>query len=609
MKWRIGLVMGIITLCMILPAFKGRLKDPMEYYRPYVLTELENSIKWLQVIQKNKNDSAAIKKAYHQSRKHYKHVECFVEYCSPREAKFGVNGALVPKNDPEFGSKVFYPKGFQTVEESIFGSETLDTVQLEKRVAELILQLDVLKKNYKSIQVENEQLLDVFQYQLYRIAALNLNGYDATFTQTNITEIKYCIEGLEELTKAFEKYKKTSIQSNIHYKNIQIMLGASKKYLTRNSNYISFNRLAFIKYYLLPLNEHWVKFHNATTLPWDKTKKALNLEVANLFSEESLNIRFFSTSYGDTLRLNKKQALGEKLFFDPELSGNGKRSCATCHNPDKAFTDGLPKSKHFDEQAELERNAPTLLNVIYQRAFFYDGRSIQLEQQIFEVVHNKNEMDGNIQIIVQKLQKSNEYKKMFTDAFYGTKDTLITPYAALIAIAEYEKTLTSMKSRFDQYIAGNEMAMNKREVNGYNLFAGKALCGSCHFFPLFNGTVPPNFIDAEFEVLGTPSTTENKELDKDPGRYALTKLDMHKNSFKTPTVRNVELTAPYMHNGIYNTLEEVIEFYHKGGGVGLGYEVPNQTLPFDSLVLTKTEKEDIVLFLNSLTDNKSYKNN
>lgn len=602
-----GLVLGMVALCMFLPAFKLRLKDPMEYYRPYVLAELENSIKWLEVIQKNKSDSAVIKNAYHQSRKHYKHIECFVEYCSPKEAKFGINGSLVPKNDPEFGSRVFYPKGFQTIEESLFGSATIDTNELEKRVSELILQLDILKKNYKTIKVENEKLLDIFQYQLYRIAALNLNGYDATYTLTNITEVKYTLEGLEELTNAFEKYKKTSLTSHIQYKNVQILLRASKKYLARNPDYLSFNRLLFIKYYLLPLNDYWIKFHQATSIPWDKTKKALNLEVPNLFSEQSLNIRFFSTSYGDTLHLQKKQRLGKKLFFDTQLSGNGKRSCSTCHNPEQAFTDGLPKSFDLGEEQPLDRNAPTLLNVIYQRAFFYDGRSIQLEQQIFEVVHNKDEMDGNIQLIVQKLQNNHEYKKMFAEAFQGTKDTSITPYAALIAIAEYEKTLTSMNSRFDQYIAGDNIALNKREVNGYNLFAGKALCGSCHFFPLFNGTVPPNFIDAEFEVLGTPSNAENKELDKDPGRYAISKLDIHKNSFKTPTLRNIELTAPYMHNGIYNTLEEVIEFYHKGGGAGLGYEVPNQTLPFDSLTLTKTEKEDIVLFLKSLTDTTSYK--
>src|SRR6202008_4548576 len=104
----------------------------------------------------------------------------------------------------------------------------------------------------------------------------------------------------------------------------------------------------------------------------------------------------------------------------------------------------------------------------------------------------------------------------------------------------------------------------------------------CHFFPLFNGTVPPFYTDSEFEVIGTAVDSSNKKLDEDPGRSAITKYKEQLHAFKTPTIRNVELTAPYMHNGVYDRLEQVIEFYHKGGGQGLGYEVFNQTLPFDS---------------------------
>ncbi|MBC7862060.1 MAG: cytochrome C peroxidase, partial [Bacteroidia bacterium] len=134
------------------------------------------------------------------------------------------------------------------------------------------------------------------------------------------------------------------------------------------------------------------------------------------------------------------------------------------------------------------------------------------------------------------------------------------------------------------------------------LFAGKGLCGSCHFFPLFNGSVPPFYIDSEFEVIGTAENSTNKKVDKDEGRYLVTGIPEQRFAFKTPTVRNIEFTAPYMHNGSYKELKDVVEFYHKGGGNGFGFNIPNQTLPFDSLQLNASEKENIIHFMKSLSD-------
>ena len=133
---------------------------------------------------------------------------------------------------------------------------------------------------------------------------------------------------------------------------------------------------------------------------------------------------------------------------------------------------------------------------------------------------------------------------------------------------------------------------------------GKAKCGTCHFLPLFSGAKPPRYYYIESEVIGVPATPnkKNAQLDKDLGRYAITGLSLHKFSFKTPTIRNAALTAPYMHNGVFNTLEEVIDFYDNGGGKGLGIAPANQTLPFDQLHLTEGEKRDLISFIKSLTD-------
>lgn len=154
-----------------------------------------------------------------------------------------------------------------------------------------------------------------------------------------------------------------------------------------------------------------------------------------------------------------------------------------------------------------------------------------------------------------------------------------------------------------------ENTLTKEEIEGFNLFTGKAACATCHFPPTFNGTVPPKFKETEFENLGITKTTNFKHpvLDEDPGMYYPYEVEERRGFFKTSTVRNIALTAPYMHNGAFNTLEEVLEFYNLGGGQGIGLNVPYQTLPPDTLELTDIEVNSIIAFMQTLTD-KEYDN-
>lgn len=211
-------------------------------------------------------------------------------------------------------------------------------------------------------------------------------------------------------------------------------------------------------------------------------------------------------------------------------------------------------------------------------------------------------MNSTIEGMIFKLNQSQEYQQLFKTSFKGTSDTVINYYGMLKAISEYEKTLISMNSRFDKYIKGDFKQLTSQEINGYTIFSGKALCGSCHFFPLFNGLVPPIYNDTEYEVIGVPENINSKIIDKDVGRITVSRVNIHQHAFKTPSVRNIALTAPYMHNGVYKTLDEVIDFYNQGGGQGLGINIPHQTLPFDSLQLNKQEIKDIKLFMLTLTD-------
>ncbi|MEO8763271.1 MAG: hypothetical protein ABI416_03250 [Ginsengibacter sp.] len=147
-------------------------------------------------------------------------------------------------------------------------------------------------------------------------------------------------------------------------------------------------------------------------------------------------------------------------------------------------------------------------------------------------------------------------------------------------------------------------ALREEEKKGFNIYMGKARCATCHFVPLFNGVAPPYFSEAESEVLGVPATTDTLQPKPDPdeGKYNLYPVSIFKFAFKTPTLRNIALTAPYMHNGIYKTLDEVVDFYNKGGGSGLGIAPTNQTLPSTRLQLSEKGKKELIAFLHSLTD-------
>jgi cytochrome c peroxidase len=296
--------------------------------------------------------------------------------------------------------------------------------------------------------------------------------------------------------------------------------------------------------------------------------------------------------------------LGEALFFEKRLSGNGERSCATCHRPDKYFTDALPRSIAFNIRDTVTRNAPTLLYAALQHGQFLDARSASLEEQIVAVLGNPAEMNADLQKVAGNINDK-AYRKLFKKAFPKTKkDSLISVTRISRAIAAYERTLAPFNSPFDRYVQGDHNAMNPGQIRGFNLFMGKAQCGTCHFAPVFNGLLPPLYTVTELEVLGVPKNGSLTQpvWDDDEGRYSVFKIKFYKGAFKTPTVRNASVTAPYMHNGSFRTMEEVIEFYNKGGGTGIGLAIPTQTLSSRPLNLSPAEIKDIADFITSLKD-------
>jgi cytochrome c peroxidase len=249
----------------------------------------------------------------------------------------------------------------------------------------------------------------------------------------------------------------------------------------------------------------------------------------------------------------------------------------------------------------VKRNTPTLYYSGLQAALFYDLRSGTLEDQIDDVMRNTTEFNLTSDEAARRLVNDSVIRKLCRLSF--SSDT-ISSYHVRNAIASYVRTLNPFSSAFDQYMKGKDAAMSSEARNGFNLFAGKAKCATCHFIPLFNGSVPPFYSKHESEVIGVPSNPvwDKAKIDTDSGRYRLNKLDPFLYAFKTTGIRNVTETAPYMHNGVYNTLEEVVSFYQKGGGVGIGIGLGHQTLPFDTLILKQSEKNALIAFMESLTD-------
>lgn len=540
---------------------------------------------------------------YRQMRQTYKTAELLIEYYMPATAKM-INGALVTEADEEEGTQnIFEPEGLQVIEENVF-SDSIDRISLSRECKRLKAAMLRLRHLAQTQEMADWQLIDAMQLEVIRVMCLNIAGYDAPASGDAIIETTYALTGMQQVLRfTVPLYEKTST-----VKKADKLLSKAISYTKTNPDFDSFNRMEFIRAYMNPLYALIVDLAAGSKEKPLVLPDAINKQAQSLFTNTSFKPDFYAPNLGtDVSSRSAAIELGKYLFFDPVLSHDMNRSCASCHQPEKGFTDGLPKALALSGN-KLGRNTPTILNAALQANLFWDSRVTYLEEQIENVTNNIDELHGNFDEAVSRLIKSDAYKTLFKRAFKGKADTMITASGIRTAIAAYERSLVSMNSRFDRHIRGEAQLLSLSEINGFNLFMGKAACGTCHFMPLFNGTVPPQYSKTEWEVLGTPANDQNKELDEDLGRYHVKKMDWHKYAFKTPTVRNAALTAPYMHNGCYQTLEQVMDFYNKGGGKGMGMRLDNQTLPFDELNLSEAEQKDMIAFMRSLTDTSGMTN-
>ncbi|GAB6182549.1 cytochrome-c peroxidase [Thermodesulfovibrio hydrogeniphilus] len=273
----------------------------------------------------------------------------------------------------------------------------------------------------------------------------------------------------------------------------------------------------------------------------------------------------------------EKIELGKKLFFDRRLSGDGTTSCASCHDPEKAFTDGAEISLSYPTTRNF-RNAPTLINTAYAKTQFWDGRAKTLEEQAEFPVMSPFEMNQNLDFVEEEIRIVPEYREAFKKIFGQEVNIKLIAKA----IAAFERTLISKNAPIDRYLKGDKNALSEEAKKGLEIFKGKGKCIECHYGPYLS--------DQKFHALMVPENPKYANEDKfivtrryiakinkfpdymnvkdDLGRYFKTKKKQDYKAFKTPTLREVAKTAPYMHNGIFKTLDEVIDFFNKGGGQG-----------------------------------------
>ncbi len=561
--------------------------------RSLYLQEVTTAITLLDSLSTITPSSQDAKTLFKEIRIAFKKAEPFASYLNP-EVGHRVNGPALPIYKEDNG-KVLNPIGLQKIEESIYEGGTPPR-QYQNEIKTTVGLLHSLKTSIGKRELTPQRYFIATHQQLFRILSFSISGFDTPVSHLGIQESAI---SLQNLYNSYQISIQKLIQNthpdldNIFKKQIETAVS----YSNSNTDFENFDRYTFIREYLNPIMRSWVNIRKASNL-WEGTNsQPFNFDAPTFFENDSYNVAFFTSGVNKS-PTDIQIKLGKKLFFDSNLSSNKEMSCATCHIPSKAYTDGLTVNKN-NTGNNLKRNTPTLINTIFQKNFFWDGRSQTLIDQISSVFINDEEFGTNVHTFSKEILQDSTYTQLFKEAYGGISNRNID---VIKAISSYVSTLNGFNSKFDRNMRHEEDTFTQSEKDGMNLFMGKALCATCHFIPLTNGTVPPFFQETEREVIGVPNTSKNISLDDDLGYYWKFNEALHKGMFKTPTVRNASLTAPYMHNGVYNTLEEVIEFYNKGGGGGLGFDLEHQTLPFDNLQLTDQEQEALIDFIKTLTD-------
>lgn len=593
------IVYGLFAIALLAVMCKGNThgnEPDLESLRTSVLQQNEHfdrQIDQLIASVERKDPSKNLQIQFDNVRSIYKSMEWAVAYFMPETARF-LNGPNLDEIEIEENA-VIDAEGLQTLEEYFYptydGSQQQETLHFLKKLKNKSLAIDTY---FEVNTLSLSQVVEALRNQLFRITTLGITGFDTPVSGHGLKESIAALNGVGDALVLI----KPTVKNGDKIDHILNLIKAANKELAKVKDKDSFDYLVFIDLHLNRLSDALFDFRTVESIVPLDVNHPINPEASNLFSEKAFNPDFFAPSEKHKMN-GVKVALGARLFRENMLSGDQSRSCISCHHPEKAFSDGLKVPMALSGMA-MDRNTPSISYSNYQHGQFWDMRREDLEGQSVDVITNKDEMHGDMTKIAARLNNEHTYSIDFKK-IYQT-DT-IEGWQLQNVLASYVRSLSVFNSPFDQYMKGDKQAMTQEQRDGFNLFIGKGKCATCHFIPLFNGTVPPEYSKTESEVLGVATDYTNKKLDPDRGRgrYHST-VDQLQYAFKTPTVRNSSKTAPYMHNGGYTTLEQVMDFYNKGGGKQFGFALDNQTLPTDSLQLTAQESAKIIAFIKALDD-------
>ena len=525
--------------------------------------------------------------AFRAARAAYRRAECLLAVYGPTFAA-ELNGPLPETSEDLPAGPLGAPAGFQILEAVLFGGESPGPDSARATVRAMSDGVRQLRSLTTYLDIQPAAVLDALRMEIARVVTLELAGFDTDRSGDAVTEAATALTGARDLVPQWAP--------------IDTALAAAAAYLAAHPGFETLDRLAFIVDFANPAWRATAAARASFPAPLP-LRRLWRQGAATLFEPGAFDASVYAPDFAPASSPGLI-ALGATLFRDPRLSASGTRACTFCHDPARAFTDGRARATPIAPHTKATRNTPTLWNVAYQPALFDDLRAGSLELQAELVLASPVEMGGGAESAAARLRDDSTYRDRFARELGGKPDSAVTGRAIRIALAAYVRSLRALNSPFDRATRGDTAALAPAERRGFNLFMGKARCGTCHFLPLFNGTMPPDFVLSEPEIIGVPerAVVRQAHLDPDPGREGVDHEATHQAAFKVPTVRNIALTGPYMHNGAFTTLASVIDFYNRGGGAGVGARVPGQTLPAHPLHLTSGEQHDLLAFLQVLTD-------
>lgn len=613
MKRTIILALVLILLIVGTTAFKNE-TEQFNYIRGYNKGLKDFSQKQLALLHyiqksdlKSEKEITHIKEQINDARTSLKNIDFWLRYLEPISHK-KINGPLAVEWETEVFEKFEKPykregagltlAALYLEEPNLKKDSLLNLIQSSIQASEIYSSDSItnILKNYHHFYLCN-------RLYLLNLAAIYTTGFECPNSERIVPELRSMLSNIHQTYISFnESFPNTPLPETYLdlYKNL--IRFANSQSTEPNE----FDHFTFIKEYINPLfqlNQKLIqqyKVVSKSVVDYSLNKNCNSIFSKNLYTGQNAKGIFLRVN--EPSQLSAIEKIGKLLFYDPILSANNQRSCASCHKTTQYFTDTITAtSLQFNKLNYLPRNTPSLINAPYNHLLMLDGKHFSLQNQTKAVLTNPIEMAADEKELLKKILSCSDYKTAFKSFLKHT------PHEPEITLEHVSSAITHYYSKFSKLYSPFDEAMNEykpleeRAKKGFNLFMSKAQCATCHFIPQFNGVKPP-YVSSEFEVLGVPADTLYSGLSQDKGRYEINAAKETLRAFRTGTLRNTEKTKPYMHNGVFTNLNQVIDFYDIGGGIGHGLNVPNQTLSGDSLHLTLEDKKNLLAFIHSLNE-------